>query len=421
MSAASGATAIATVGVGQHGRNHANGAVRASVLADADGDGVTPGGVTSSGPVPLSVTSAPSARALLVDDAEAWDDLTFSAPALRYFGLERQPLKTTPTHAALAASSPGPRNVTAELKPPVRSGDAVTSARAGDDLATLSDGFDDINLEDESVTVAAGPASVHVSVLSSLTHDERPVTPTMAHATAAAKMAPGTWELIDSSEASFEAMPALTVDSAAAHSGAGSISTTQHAHDSSRSPSRRSRAVNEPAPAPGGAAASVAPTVGTMLLTRLSDLYRTAWSGRVDGHGGTAASAAVDELRGPVWGPVTETPPRLEASATADSSTQGARAPTSVAAVCPDSRRRRGVARTDCAATRGRRSDAGTAPDMCLCRLLNALPSRAQAADGSFYDLMVDRLRLKDPNSDPRLRERAASLAPDEAERAIQV
>lgn len=39
----------------------------------------------------------------------------------------------------------------------------------------------------------------------------------------------------------------------------------------------------------------------------------------------------------------------------------------------------------------------------------------------SFYDFIVERVKLKDPHSDPRLRERADRLTPDEAERTIQV
>ena len=44
-----------------------------------------------------------------------------------------------------------------------------------------------------------------------------------------------------------------------------------------------------------------------------------------------------------------------------------------------------------------------------------------QTADGSFYGFISDRLRLRDPSRDPRLKALAKQLRPEDVDRTIQV
>ena len=146
-------------------------------------------------------------------DTEAWDDLTFSAPALRYFGLQRLPA----ARAGPAPVRPQAAAAAAAVSRHEPAASTVLSSAAAIDMDALDDALDDVDFS------SMGPAPVrtvqptgtaNMTVIGTATATppegirgaERPA-PRTASAGASAGAA-AAWELVDSDEASDAVMQA---------------------------------------------------------------------------------------------------------------------------------------------------------------------------------------------------------------------
>jgi len=333
----------------------------------------------------------PTLRPIVVDDPDAWDEITFSAPGLQYFGVKRaaegtakaaSPSKSNhaaaATAAAPAAAAAQPRaealaHVPAATAPRPTSGSDATGS--GDEL------LDDVDLE-VHVNAEAQASEPFLASKGGRPFTVPPSTAILAAskeaATTVAAAQPTTvheaqrplkvgrdgsgggsaWEVVDMNEASDEAMLQDATTMVAAQSAApGSVVAL-----------------------PTALASAALALPGAGFLSRLAQYYQQTVAPTPN----AAPLAATGVAGGPSAG--------------------GAHMATSV-----------------------RVQPLGTTVWIILgsrVSILKAwvLPLQAVHGDArSFYDFIVERVKLKDPQSDARLRERADRLTPDEAERTIQV